>query len=546
MKKEDLYDGITDIKDEFIEEAGKYRFASKRKKWIASLSSIAAVLVVGFLGIIAIRDGNLRKYTVADTAEYVFETAPTSMDFANGEEPAVDFSQVNGAPTITIRSDLEVDKEMEDRIEFSYEKGGDLYGNLFSAELPEMAECPNADDEAYSDDWSKYSEDNAKWRESLAKQRAVNGTMNSENDGFSANFLRMTLENSKKENVIVSPINVYMALGMLAEVTEGNSRAQVLGAINEADLETLSSNVHDLWNYNYVDDGKAKSLLGSSIWLRNGTEYRMDTLERLSQLYYADSFSGEMGSKEYNDSFHNWLNNHTGNLLKDQIDGIDLDPETIAAICSTLYFKSAWTEEFYDGANSEEIFHSAKGDVKTTFMNKSERGRIYFGEHFAAASLQMEDNYSMMFLLPDEGVAPETLLEDEDAMHFILTGEDCESKIYKVNYSIPKFDVESQLSLIDTLKKMGVSDVFDSEKSDFSALTEEEKNIVVSEILHGARVKIDEEGCEAAAYTVIMMKNTAIMVDDEKYSFVADRPFIFVIRNEANLPLFVGIVNTID
>ncbi|MBP5151928.1 MAG: serpin family protein, partial [Lachnospiraceae bacterium] len=82
------------------------------------------------------------------------------------------------------------------------------------------------------------------------------------------------------------------------------------------------------------------------------------------------------------------------------------------------------------------------------------------------------------------------------------------------------------------------------EKANFKPLTDSPLDIFVSDVLHGARVKIDEEGCEAAAYTAIMMKATGFISDT--YEFTLDRPFLFVIRNDMGAPLFVGVVNEIE
>jgi serine protease inhibitor len=53
---------------------------------------------------------------------------------------------------------------------------------------------------------------------------------------------------------------------------------------------------------------------------------------------------------------------------------------------------------------------------------------------------------------------------------------------------------------------------------------------------------IDEEGCTAAAYTVMLAAGAA-RPPEEKVDFVLDRPFLFVINGQDGQPLFVGIVN---
>ena len=66
---------------------------------------------------------------------------------------------------------------------------------------------------------------------------------------------------------------------------------------------------------------------------------------------------------------------------------------------------------------------------------------------------------------------------------------------------------------------------------------------MLSEVKHGVRVAMDEEGLTAAAYTVISMDTSSAMPPDDTMDFVVDRPFLFAVTDDLGLPLFVGIVN---
>ena len=54
-------------------------------------------------------------------------------------------------------------------------------------------------------------------------------------------------------------------------------------------------------------------------------------------------------------------------------------------------------------------------------------------------------------------------------------------------------------------------------------------------------VAIDEEGVTAAAYTVMMTCGAARPPEDE-IDFTLDRPFLFLVTSQDNLPLFTGVV----
>ena len=179
-------------------------------------------------------------------------------------------------------------------------------------------------------------------------------------------------------------------------------------------------------------------------------------------------------------------------------------------------------------------------------MHQRDDQTYYWGDKFAAVAQHFEQGGSMWFLLPDEGIAPEELLSDGEAMDFLFTADKYEwenQKFLFVNKSIPKFDVSSQFELKEGLQALGVTDVFDPAVSDFTPMTTDVKDpIILSQADHAARVTIDEKGCTAAAFTVMATVGAA-MPPDEEVDFVLDRPFIFCITGANDLPLFVGTVN---
>ncbi|MGX8704822.1 MAG: serpin family protein, partial [bacterium] len=59
--------------------------------------------------------------------------------------------------------------------------------------------------------------------------------------------------------------------------------------------------------------------------------------------------------------------------------------------------------------------------------------------------------------------------------------------------------------------------------------------------MHDARVKVNEHGVEAAAFTVYTLATAALITD--KIDFTLDRPFLYVVESDTNVPLFVGAVN---
>ena len=113
-----------------------------------------------------------------------------------------------------------------------------------------------------------------------------------------------------------------------------------------------------------------------------------------------------------------------------------------------------------------------------------------------------------------------------------------------VVWSVPRFDVKTSVDLKDILKALGVTDAFDGNMADFTPLTD--NGAMVNSVMQAARVKIDEEGVEAAAYTEIVAKESSAMIEPPPVvEMNLNRPFLFVIFDGNDVPLFVGTVQTV-
>ena len=228
--------------------------------------------------------------------------------------------------------------------------------------------------------------------------------------------------------------------------------------------------------------------------------------------------------------------------MKEQASGLTMDQETILALASTIYFRAKWDGEFSEANTVPDTFHADSGDMTCDFMRQRGTNTYYWSDRFSAVSKRLEGSGAMWLLLPDEGVTPEALLADEAAMDFLLSGgESAKSKYLIVNLALPKFDIASDLDLADSLKSLGITDVFDPAVSDFSPMTDDTA-AYLSQAKHAARVTVDEEGVTAAAYTVMMVCGTAAPPEEE-VDFVLNRPFVFAITGTDGLPLFAGIVH---
>ena len=383
------------------------------------------------------------------------------------------------------------------------------------------------------------------WRDGVTAQRQqVNGQSEGMTD-FYRRTMQTFLTGKAGENRVYSPLNVYVALSMLAETTDGNSRQQILDLLGQKDLTALRQKNAALWNGVYLNDGAVVSRLANSLWLAEGERWRYDTAtaDVLARHYYASTFKGTMGDPAYDAALQKWINDQTDNLLTQQAADLQFDPDTVLALASTICFKAKWSDEFNPAATVDGKFHAAAGDVDCRYMKQDVMGTAYYGKQFTAISLGLDDGaYQMVFFLPNEGVAVDKLITDDQVLSVAQNAYDSGlGKYLQIKMSIPKFDIVSDRDLAEGLKTLGVTDVFDPQKGNFDGILEPQtEQVYVSKVDHAARVAIDEEGVTAAAYTVELLCGTGAPM--ETLEFVADRPFMFAITGPGNTLLFTGIV----
>ncbi len=381
------------------------------------------------------------------------------------------------------------------------------------------------------------------------------------------------------ENSVCSPLNVYLALSLLAETTDGNSRKQIMDFLGVSDVETLRENVDVLWSSNYADTPTMKSILANSIWMRNDMNYDGETLQRLADTYHAFSFIGEMGSEEMNQGLRAWTNRATGGLLEQYVKQMSMSPRTILEMVSTLYFEARWNDAFQETLTRKETFHGTHGDQEVNMMHKTFSEMAYCSDQMTAIRLYLEDGGAVCFYLPEEGVTVEDLAADPETLgieqKYVEAGKEADELFNSVddtdyeairelwtrqtecfikngwipsiiNASVPKFRIDQKTDLIGFLEKQGITDVLNPNVSDFSPLTKETKEISLNKADHAVAVEIDEQGIKGAAYVEMGLLGAGESREMKVIDFVLDRPFLFIVYSGDGSVLFEGIVRNVE
>ena len=346
------------------------------------------------------------------------------------------------------------------------------------------------------------------------------------------------------ENAVYAPVSLYLSLGMLTELTEGRTKEQVTELLGVSDSETQRQWTKALWQQLCYDEQDSALRLGNAAFLNENMGFHKEPLDVLAKDYYASSYCLPMGTSGADKTIAAWLDRQTNDLLTDDTGAIRTEKRDLLRLYNTIYYKAPWQAEFFGGATAEDIFTAADGtEQRADFMHIAIEGSpVRKGEGYRCASLYLKDGGQMTFYLPDEGVTVEELLQREN---FLQEAEDLLVDTFevRVNWSVPKFDIRASLELNDALQALGVTDAFDAVKADFSPLTEQ--TAYVESVNQAARVRIDEEGIEAAAFTEVQKGGAGAPQELDEEEMNLNRPFLFAIWKDG-APLFIGAVQTME
>ena len=233
-----------------------------------------------------------------------------------------------------------------------------------------------------------------------------------------------------------------------------------------------------------------------------------------------------------------WISEQTSGLLNPTFQA---NPDQILSIINTLYFEGAWVDSFDAANNTEETFTLEDGsEVDATYMNRTFQGATYYEtDDYTLFEVPFEGGQTMKFVLPKEGSALETLLDQESLEQILSEQEESSVRYADVNFKLPKFSFDSEFDLNETCKALGLEELLEG-KADLSGITDE--RVALSSVKQESHVEVDENGCKAAAYTKMDIVRMSMPVPMEQYDFSLDRPFLFVIESQDEAPLFVGTV----
>lgn len=343
----------------------------------------------------------------------------------------------------------------------------------------------------------------------------------------------------QKENMIISPISVLVAMTMTANGADTQTREEMEQVLGRGSLEELNLQLNHFLADLYTGE-KAVLKRADSIWFKNTDKefaVNKDFLKLISDKFHAEIFQAPFDCQT-REQINSWVSGHTKGRIENFLKILPAD--VLMYLIDICTLDAEWANIYEQHEISKGIFTTYNNKKQTVFMMHSTESSYLKDETATGFLKPYAKGYSFVALLPKEGMDINDYVKSLSGECFLYLLNNVKHTM--ILTELPKFQGKSSLEFGEILQEMGIKKAF-SKEADLSRMGKSGKDsLYISRVFQDAYIEIDERGTKAGAATAVELARGAIMADKIKLN----RPFVYaVVDNQTKLPLFLGTVLSI-
>ena len=345
-------------------------------------------------------------------------------------------------------------------------------------------------------------------------------------------------QSPRGQNLFFSPYSITQALGMVYVGARGETERQMARALRFAlaqeRLHPAMNTLDQALQVRPELEGAPRLHAVNALWGQRGSAFEYGFLDVLARQYGAGLRAVDFTSepRALRERINAWVEDQTHGRIRELLAPEAVTPSTRLVLVNALDFAGAWSTPFSPDGTGDAPFHLLEGGTRTVRMMSGGSGSRMTGEGFSALALSyVGGDYRLLLVLPDAGRFAE--VEARLSARFL---QDVRAGLRPADLDVhlPRFQVESALPLVPTLRALGMEDAFE-DRADFSGLARG-GGLSLTSVSHKGFVAVDEQGTVASAATGGAGGGTSV-----PEPFVVDRPFFFTLEHvRTGSVLFLG------
>ena len=350
--------------------------------------------------------------------------------------------------------------------------------------------------------------------------------INSNND-FAFNLFR---EARRDTSCVLSPLSITYALGMLNNGADGRTLQEINQTLGfgKAGADAINAFCQKMLKEANTLDAKTKALIANTIFVNEGMDYRLQNgfIDLVNTYYNAQPQNRDFNDGETMNVINQWASDHTEGMIPTVLDTLTYDPFAVSYLLNALYFKGMWSSPF----NADETQYEPFGRGSDVPMRHKTEGFGYAANDlYQAVKLPYGNGaYLMTVFLPREDKTVGDVLNSLNG-----TNWQPQFQLTELDLKLPRFETSTNQDLVKIMSDLGMPTAF-KEYAEFPYFCN--VPVCIGKMFQVAKIKLDEQGTEAAAVTVIGVESTGM--PPVPTPFYANRPFLYIISEQSTGTIF--------
>ena len=380
-----------------------------------------------------------------------------------------------------------------------------------------------------------------------------------DNNQFALNFLNTINETDLSgKSFIYSPLSIIYVLGMVNDAATGLTEKELEETLgfHKGGIQAVNDYCKNLIDGLPKVDNKVTLNIANAIFLNKSFTLKPQFTQDMQTYYDAEAEALDFESSETLNHINSWCNEKTNGMIPTILD--EIDPLIMSYLLNAIYFKADWASKFDPQNTKDETFTTENGNSSTKIPMMHQNVLIKYMKNNTYSAIEMPYGnglWNMVVMMPEEGKNTDDIIN-----HLKMFGvypmlyDDIDGSLdtwvfgpYEVDLKLPRYETSSDTDdledgLIGLMKKMGIKRAFYDALAEIPNMCE--LPVYIEIMRQKAKIKVNEEGSEAAAVTVAGVTNKSMGSEPKEYpkaTFHANRPFVYVIREASSgVILFVG------
>ena len=360
---------------------------------------------------------------------------------------------------------------------------------------------------------------------------------------FGLNLYKAAAAESKKANILISPLSVALALQMTVNGAGGTTRQEMLDALKLGSTSLDDANNANADLLKKLTGKTAGQILdiANAIFVKSGLQLQPTMQTSMQSDYHAKMTNVDFASPSALSQINGFVNEATHGKIPSILSRTSNDMRLV--LVNAVYFKGTWAVPFEKSATADQDFHASTGKLKVPMMHRSGEMNYFESADLQAVALPYAGYRTRMaIILPATGKldAWESSLDFNQLNHVLSSMRSRPGAL-----SVPRFKIEWSADLISSLKALGVKEAFDPHGADFTNMAKTVERLYISLVIHKTYMDFNEEGTEAAAATAVgIVAACARPQPEQPFNMVVDRPYYIALQDvQTGAIIFFGRIN---